>query len=324
MSEANHLIPSFRGITMRRRLATNDPPAFSAPRDFFTAQWSGNARSIFVTPSDDDLTLFRMLRLPCTPAAGLEKLNGRQVRNLFAQPGAPGVDASERAQLPAVATGDYRLILIAWQVTELDGKLPDASAAVVTRLQHAGRAFRLDMSGRVGIWRPNPSDLDRIRSAVEFEDPPLLRTLLWQSARRSTCSVQEYLEKDSARNSMNYAVAHRELLLTIRRARQLGMHSPEIASRLKELHRSFDANVVEAIIHDAMTMPKGVDRSLMLAAAELMRHWHGSSALVRSTEDGIEEHFLPNEEELHPKDLTQRLRLVDGLVKIHRELTRGK
>ena len=60
----------------------------------------------------------------------------------------------------------------------------------------------------------------------------------------------------------------------------------------------------------------------MLAASELMEHWHKSSDLVRSTQARAGGQWNFDEEMSHSDKLKDRLRIVDGLVKIHRELTR--
>ena len=78
------------------------------------------------------------------------------------------------------------------------------------------------------------------------------------------------------------------------------------------------------MIHDAMSASDSVDRSLLLAAAELMQHWHHSSELILSTKPSHDGRLHKRDDVLQPEEMTERLRVVYGLVKIQRELTRRK
>jgi len=94
--------------------------------------------------------------------------------------------------------------------------------------------------------------------------------------------------------------------------------------KLDALNRVFDKTVVNAMIRDAMSASDSVDRSLLLAAAELMQHWHHSSELIQSSKPSHDGRLYKREEVLQPEKMTERLRVVNGLVKIQRELTRRK
>lgn len=304
-------------------LATDDPPAFECVRDYFTQSWANKTKVVLVANSDDDLAVLRMLWIPCTPAAGLATMSGDQLRRLYEDaPGFPSNGSSQR-QAIAVVSGDYRLVLSGLHVAELKNKMPGGVSSIVERLVKAEDVFGFDSSHRVGIWQPDERDFSRICSAAEFQDRTLARKLIWQSVSRSTCSPRQFQDRIASRNAKDYDSARRELLRTLARARELGFHSPEVAKSLEAFNRSFDKGVVDAIIRDAMSATDSVDRSLLLAAAELMGHWHTSSTLVRSIRDGDIGRDR-SREELHPGELKERLRVVDGLVKIHRELTRNK
>lgn len=312
-------------VNQNGSLTTNDPPAFGCGRDYFTKRFSGDTKSVLVAFSDDDLVVLRTLSLPCTSAAGLATMNGEQLRRLFLD-GAPGssVNASSQAQAVAVVSGGYRLVLTGCRVSELNNGLHGEITSVIERLLKAEDAFGFDTSRRVGIWQPTARELSRIRSAAEFQDRALVRKLIWESVNRSTRSARQFEEETTSRKATEYDAARRELLRTISRARDLGFQSSEVAKRLEAFNRSFDKNIVDSIIRDAMSTTDSVDRALLLAASELMGHWHKTSSLVRSTQDGVSGRYHPREEPLHPEELKERLRVVDGLVRIHRELTRNK
>ena len=317
-------VAPFDIVNQNGSLAIDDPPAFDCSRDFFTKRFSGDTKSVIVAFSDQDLSVFRMLSLPCTPAAGLATMNGEQLRRLFGD--APGVSSSVSSQGQAVSVvpGNSRLVLAGWAIAELKNEELGAATSTAERLLKAEDAFGFDTSRRLGIWQPAAREFNRICSAVEFQDRALVRKVIWQSINRSTRSARQFEEQTATRTAADYEAARRELMHTLKRARELGFQSSEIAKKLEVFNRSFDKNVVDAIIGDAMAASDSVDRALLLAASELMGHWHKSSSLVRSTEDGVSGRYHPREEALHPEDLKERLRVVDGLVKIHRELTRNK
>jgi len=316
--------PPFDIVNQHGALATDDPPAFDSCCDFFTKSWSGDTKLIYVAFSDDDLAVLRMLNMPCTPAAGLAEMNGQQVRRLCGDSHNVQYNTPTSVRTAAVTSGKFRLTLVGWHLAKLVNQRPAGMTPVVSRLLKAEDAFGLDTSKRVDVWQPTTSEFGRISSAVEFADRALARKLIWKSARCSTYSVKDHRARNSARNSTDYRVARRELLRTITRSRELGCQSSEVATRLEAFNRSFDKDVVDAIIGDAMSAADSVERSLLLAAADLMGHWHKSSVLVRSMQKGAVGRFPSQEKVLSPEELKERLRVVDGLVKIHRELTRGK
>jgi hypothetical protein len=199
-------------------------------------------------------------------------------------------------------------VLIGWSVAELKNEQLGGVASVVDRLLKAEDAFGFDTSRRVGVWQPTAREFNRIRSAAEFQDRALLRKPIWESVSRSTRSARQCEEEAASRKTTAYGAARRESLDAIARARELGFQSGQVAKRLEAFNRSFDANVVDAIIRDAMSAIHSVDRALLLAASELMGRWHTSSSLVRSTQDGVSGRHHPPEEALHPEELKERLR----------------
>ncbi len=209
-------------------------------------------------------------------------------------------------------------------VSDLKNELPGEFTVVVQRLLEAEDVFGFDTSGRIEVWQPTDEEFRRICSATEFRDRALVRQLIWESVNWSTRSVREFAEESEHRKTTDYAAAREELLRTIARAREIGFDAPEVTRRLEAFNRSFDKSIVDALIADALSAADPVARSLLMLTAEMMEHWHKTNHLVRWTQEGISQRDLPCEEALHPEQLKERLKIVDAVVKLHRELVRDK
>ncbi|SFJ41920.1 hypothetical protein [Planctomicrobium piriforme] len=314
----------FDVVNQRGSLANDVPPAFDCPRDFDTAARSGRGKLVFAACSDEDLGVFQMLGLPSTPAAGLATMCGRQLRALFPPSPASAAQAANPHHTAPIATGEIRLLVIACHLAELKLAPPAEIAAIVKRLLTAEKAFEIETSERVLLWCPTPRDFERICAAVELQDRARIRTLLWNSISRSTRSAQEYAATAASRNPQGYGAARDELREMLAGARTRGVGSADIAKQLESLNRSFDAHIVEAIVQDAMSVANPVERVLLLAAADLIGSWHKSSFLVRAAQGGVDGRPHLREEPLTREEFKEQFRIVDGLVKIHRELTRSK
>jgi hypothetical protein len=55
-----------------------------------------------------------------------------------------------------------------------------------------------------------------------------------------------------------------------------------------------------------------------------MGHWHTTSTLVRSAQNGISRREHPHPAAFHPEEWKALLGIINSLIKIHRELTRNK
>ncbi|WP_437191591.1 hypothetical protein [Planctomicrobium sp. SH527] len=311
-------------INQSGSLSNHAPPSFSCILDYFTKSVCDETKSILVASSSEDLAVLRALQLPCTAAAGLANVNGDQLRCLFAD--APVFENCTPRQVPKlpVVIENCCLVLTSWNIAELKNEQPGLVASIVNRMLKAEEAFGLDTSNRLKIWRPSETEFRRICAAAELQDRTSVRNLIRQSMSYSSCSARCVVEETALRNPMNYSAAREELLKTIAQTRKLGLQSSDIAKKLESFNRSFDASVVTAIIQDAMSATDPVERSLLLAAAELMGYWHKSSPIVRVTQEGASGRFHLQEKSLDSEELKEQLRVVDGLVKIHRELTRNK
>lgn len=315
--------PPFDLVSQAGSLTTDDPPAFHSCEDHLTRTRSGRKKRILVGFSDLDVAVLRMLSLPCVPAGGLAHMNGQQVRRMLDVRINRNGSAQGRIELAPVCRDDYHLVLVAWQVAEIRNEIPNGLHEVISHLRKAEDVYECETGEHVGVWKPQASDWNQIESAVEFADRALIRRLVWKSVARSTSSLRRF-EKATTTPQFDYCADRIALLEAIERARVIGRHTKEVAMRLEAFDRSFDKTVVDTIVRDAMSTFDSIDRSLRLAAADLMQQWHRSSELVQSTKQDHEGWLCLPGEVLQPEALAERLRVVNGLVKIHRELIREK
>ena len=138
----------------------------------------------------------------------------------------------------------------------------------------------------------------------------------------STLSVRRFIEKKEAQVRRDLSTARSELIEAIQTARAHGFATPELFEKFEGFNRSFSATFIAPIVRDAVTATNPEGQSLHLLAADLMRRWHERSELVRDAERGLVGSFIgPDPQRSELKD---DLRIVDRIVKIHRELTRKK
>jgi len=315
--------PPFDLVGQAGSVTTDDPPAFHICDDHFTKVWSRHKKKILVGFSMRDVAVLRMLGMPCAPAGGLEYMDGEQVRRLLDIRVKKGASTQRSDNLAAVCRAGFQLTLVGWQVADFRNEIPEGLHEVVSHLRKAESAYQCDTQESVEVWRPAGFDWDRIQSALDFADRDLFRRLMWASIARSTLSLRRF-EKAISPVKVDYSAARDELLKAIKRAREVGLYTDEVKMKLKALNRAFDKTVVDAMIRDAMSASDSVDRSLLLAAAELMQHWHHSSELIQSSKPSHDDRLYKRDEVLQPEEMTERLRVVNGLVRIQRELTRRK
>ena len=310
-------------VSQHGSLLSDDPPALACCRDFYTRVRRG-PRCVAAAFSGDDLAVLRMMGIPCTFTSRLALLDGSQASRLFDESLRYGDTPPAAETASAVLRNDYRIILVACQLSSVFNKLPAGLNETVSRLLQVEEVFGYDTSERVGIWRPSESEFSRITSAIEFADKTQVSRVLRESIYQSSISVRAFAEQSDVTRGNDYCSARQELNLALEQARKRGLRSSEISGKLAALKQSFDATVIQAIISDALASANSVDRSLLLMAADLMGDWHESVELIRNAERGLEGRFQGRGDPLEPEELRDKLRVVDGLVKIHRELTRGK
>jgi hypothetical protein len=311
-------------VNHRGSVVTTDPPSFYAPCDTRTRAVSGETRLILAAFSSIDLALLSMLGLPCTPAAGLERMTAQHLRRLFDIRDDNGESTVSRDRLAPVCREDFTLVLVNWQVAELLLEEFAGLQDVLARIDDAANAFgpAAVSPGRIKIWKPTPDQLRGIRGAVALGETELIRQRMWHSILRSSSSVSGYdAAARSRQQSADYADARRELLAAI--GQGCNISKADLAARLDALHRSFDRQVVQAIIRDALKAANPIQRALLLSAAQLMKSWHESSDLVQSSQAAASGEHSSSQDPSLRATLQDQLKIVDGLVKIHRELLRN-
>ena len=310
-------------VNQNGSLVGDDPPAFQCSRDIYT-KGMGSSRAVLAACTDSDLAVLRVLGLPCTSAAGLARLDGSQASRLFDQSLCFGAASTSAGPVAQVLRHDYRIMLVAWQVAALNDRPPAGFQEIMSRLFQVEEVFGFDTSERVCVWSPNAADFRRICSAIGFADRKPVKRVMRESIQRSSKSIRGYAESTGATIPGDYEAARRELHRVLDRARQRGSVDEQLSKSLTAVKQTFDASVVASIVRDAMATANSVERSLLLMAADLMGDWHESVELLRKAERAHEGCLTGRVEQPEPEELRDKLRVVDGLVKIHRELTRNK
>ena len=108
--------------------------------------------------------MLRRIGFECTSAAGLSRLSGQQIRELFANP----------------ATGEqlaFRLTLPAWQIAEVVNATTPIIVDTLTRLADIPRVFGIDVAAVIDVWLPSTRrSFKRILAARSYRDRRLLGT----------------------------------------------------------------------------------------------------------------------------------------------------
>lgn len=310
-------------INQNGSLMGDDPPAFQCSRDWLTKACS-SSQTVLAACSDGDLAVLRMMGLPCTSAAGLARMDAAQATRLFNRSACFSASGTAAAPAAHVLRHDYRILVVAWQVAAIRDCPPVGFQEIMSRLIQVEEVFGYNTSDRICVWCPSANDFRRLCSAIEFADRKPVKRILWESIQRSSKSIRAYAESTGAAIPRDYVVARCELHQVLEQARQRGFGDEQVSKSLAALKQSFDASIVASIISDAMATADPVERSLLMMAADLMGDWHESVDLVKKAERARDGRLPGRGEPLEPEELRDKLRVVDGLVKIHRELTRNK
>ena len=121
------------------------------------------ARRVLLAASDDDLLVLRGIGFECTSAAGLSRLSGQQIRELFANP-------AHGEQLA------FRLTLPAWQIAEVVNATTPIIVDTLTRLADIPRVFGIDVAAVIDVWLPSTEEFQEILAARSYRDRRLLGT----------------------------------------------------------------------------------------------------------------------------------------------------
>ncbi len=267
---------------------------------------------IFVAFSAEDWVILRSLGLPATISTGLDQLRGDQARRLCDH------TVSHPLQPAAITTDGYQLLLMGASLALPKHQFPEGLSILVSHLLQIEDAYGFDVGERVEVWPMDPPEHESIFAATRFRDSALARRCIWESAEYSL-PADGFLEHIRTQAANDYPAKRRDLLRILEKARKPGrlVGASEIAARLEAFRCTFDLDVVEALLKDAMSTADSLERCLFLAAAELMGLWYQSLEVVRTAQiqGGLSEDHVP-----HPRDIRDQLCVVDSFVKLHKEL----
>ena len=317
--EEKNALP-FDLVNQKGSLLTDDPPAFASCRDLYTRQRTNDEKQILVAFSADDLTILRLLDLPCTPSAGLLQINGRQICRLFRRLNRRRNRPANQSSLAEVAAKHYKLVLMGCQLSKPCNELPHDLKLLISRLVKMEDAYGHETDNEVEIWRPDAGEFERIIAAAEFQDRPLANCLIRESLSYSTFSVRECHKMILAEYPLDYPTARRELLDIISQSYDTGFHLRTLTEAADAFQRAFEQNVTDAMIRDAVSAADALERSQLLLTAELMERFHKSSPLLRATERAMFDKCPPVVEPMQPTEFKEALQIIESLVKVSQQL----
>jgi len=120
-----------------------------------------------------------------------------------------------------------------------------------------------------------------IKTAAAFRNRDLACKFILHSAAWTTCSVKEYSRGASRIGAADYHVAHGELRCEWDCERAGGFQSPQAATKLEALSRTFDNEFIEPLLRDTMSASDPIERSLLLVEADVVGHLHRSTWSAR-------------------------------------------
>jgi hypothetical protein len=97
-----------------------------------------------------------------------------------------------------------------------------------------------------------------------------------------------------------------------------------IPKALDRLDQSFDLLIVEPLLKEATGAVNSMSRALLIAAADVIERLHESSPLVHAGKDrGLGRRDV-RQQGVSEKELAARMKWIDQLIVIRRELTRKR
>jgi hypothetical protein len=122
---------------------------------------------------------------------------------------------------------------------------------------------------------------------------------------------------------LDYLAARRAVTAVLAEGGLIRAKVLAIPEALDRLNRSFEGSVVEPLLKEATGAPNPLTRVLLMAAADVIERLHESSPLVLSCRgQGLRRDV--REQPISGKELETRMKLVDQLIAIRRELTRKR
>jgi hypothetical protein len=258
---------------------------------------------IVLCASDADLYVLVRVGMSCSPTAGVDQLNGRQVRTLFqTRP----KDAWQR---------QYQMVLLGWQPDSFASEPSIQNLAAIHRVAAIQQVFGFDPHSLFSVWLPTQAELSRFRRAHSFVDCRILTVEFNASLKTSLYAPADALARLADLAPATWSTARAALESAIERS-TIVPRVAEARVTLEKLDRAFQKRVLRPL--EAAAGKTGLEALLSAIAAELATIWYHDLELVHAAQRLIAGQFPGYPKCVDEAALNRKLRLVDAIVKLAR------
>lgn len=235
-----------------------------------------------------DVAWLRALDLPASPAAGLTRLEARQVTSLQQalcadgpaedahqpQHGLAGLASELRRESRPPPGRPRRLVLVAWSPSRLSRDEPSELTVTVDFLDKLVRYAGFDGCD-VDVWRPSDDEFERVAFLLRLGDPERVRQAVLDSTRDSARPLPEYAETlvETAAEPTDYLTARRRMLEAIRADRTTGTGRRQYERARRSYLDALDDHFAP-VFEAALTSPDPEHGMAALEQGELRRLFH--------------------------------------------------
>jgi len=275
---------------------------------------------LFITFTSHDLLALWSTGLPAAPATGLDAIRGEDVDRFCDRLGllrclypARWKSCSFAATQSTVQRRSTSLILVGWSpaMLSLEGHSQlDQVRQHLLRLQdHLGVPLN-----EISIWKPTAEGIARMRNCIELGTEADVHHALYDSAERDN---ELLVETPSQELPQNYGAAASYWLSLHRSAADPALGGPA----WDRLQRLLEQELIQPLMRQADATADAVERSLIMALAEVSRLMHTQLALITSNyASTIRKAGGPANALLPPEQFQQSLILVNQFLSLGREL----
>jgi hypothetical protein len=265
--------------------------------------------SQFETPyvlasTDAELALYHRLKVLCGPLDGVQKITGKQVRELFAA----------RAKVPELRK--YKLTIPAWQIGELVSTPSAIHLQTIQYIKSIRAAFNFDPATIFDVWVPKVTELRAINRAHAFADYALTREAVQKSLQKSRLTPADALLELQRRKPATYAAA-RAALETIVKESEKFPRVADVKNAFEKLEQVFKSTVITPLetTAEGATALENWHGDI---SADLARDWFANLPVVVAARRIMEGQFPNREQEAGDEALNRKLKYIGGFVKLAR------
>jgi hypothetical protein len=256
---------------------------------------------IVLCASDAELYVFVRVGISCSPTAGVDQLNVRQVRTLFqTRP----TDARQRK---------YQMVLLGWQPEIFSNEPSAKNLAAIRHVAAIERVFGFDPHSLFSVWLPTGEELSRIRQAHSFLDRQRLAAEFKASLNKSVYAPADALALLADRTPATWSTARATLESAIEQS-TLVPRVAETHVALEKLERAFHDQVVQPL--EAAAGKTGLEALVSIIVADLAVTWYENLDLVHAARRAIAGQYPGNVKCVNDAALSRKLRLVGAIVKL--------